>query len=227
MLKKAVAEFIGTWVLVLFGTGTAVFGKANGASDLAVAMAFGLSILAMIYSIAMVSGCHVNPAVSVAMYINNRLNLKGLITYLIAQVLGAICASYTLLSIIEDIGMDTSSLGQNNFGELSASGAFLVEVLLTFVFVLVVIVATGKHGNKNLAGVTIAFTLVLVHLLGVPLTGTSVNPARSIGPAVFVGGFAMSELWLFIIAPIIGGIIAAVIGRYIFGSEVEKHEKIK
>ncbi|EUJ30320.1 MIP channel s family protein [Listeria floridensis FSL S10-1187] len=219
-MKKAIAEFIGTFVLVLFGTGTAVLGGGiEGIGTPGIALAFGLSIVAMAYSIGTISGCHINPAVSIAMFINKRLSVKDLAIYIVAQILGAIVATLTLRTFLLSADLTTKNLGQNGFGSLSVSGAFLVEVILTFVFVLVILIVTGKKGNASFAGLVIGLTLVLIHLLGIPLTGTSVNPARSIGPALFAGGEALSQLWLFIIAPIVGGIIAAIVSRFAFDSE--------
>ncbi|MHC5253087.1 MIP family channel protein [Listeria kieliensis] len=220
MLKKALAEFIGTFTLVLFGTGTAVLGGGiEGVGTPGIALAFGLSIVAMAYSIGTISGCHINPAVSIAMFINKRMPLKELLIYLIAQILGGIVATLTLRTFLLTSSLPTDNLGQNGFGALSVSGAFLVEVILTFIFVLVVMAVTGKKGNTAFAGLAIGLTLTLVHLLGIPLTGTSVNPARSIAPALFVGQSALSELWLFIIAPILGGILAAFVSKFVLDSE--------
>ena len=220
MIKKAIAECIGTFVLVLFGTGTAVIGGGvEGIGILGMAMAFGLSIVAMAYSIATISGCHVNPAVSIAMFINKRMTAKELAYYVIAQILGALLGTVTLVTILKSSGMTLSNLGQNSFGNLGASGSFLVEFVLTFVFILVIMAVTGKKGITNLAGIVIGLTLVLVHLLGISLTGTSVNPARSLAPALFVGGEAISQLWVFIIAPILGGIAAAMVGKSLLNTE--------
>ncbi|KGL41836.1 aquaporin [Listeria newyorkensis] len=220
MSKKLFAEFIGTFVLVLFGTGTAVLGGGiEGIGTLGIAMAFGLSIVAMAYSIGTISGCHVNPAVSVAMFLNKRISGGELVGYVVAQVAGAIVGSVTLLSFLNLSDMSTKNLGQNGFGNIGAGGAFLVEAILTFVFVLVIIVVTGKKGNPAFAGLVIGLTLVLIHLLGIPLTGTSVNPARSIGPALFAGGEALSQLWVFIVAPIVGGLVAAIVGKFAMDSE--------
>ncbi|MBC1227511.1 MIP family channel protein [Listeria booriae] len=220
MSKKLFAEFIGTFVLVLFGTGTAVLGGGiEGIGTLGIAMAFGLSIVAMAYSIGTISGCHINPAVSVAMFLNKRISGSELVGYIVAQVVGAIVGTATLLSFLNLSDMSTKNLGQNGFGNISAGGAFLVEAILTFVFVLVIIVVTGKKGNPAFAGLVIGLTLVLIHLLGIPLTGTSVNPARSIGPALFAGGEALSQLWVFIVAPIVGGIVAAIVGKFALDSE--------
>ncbi|EEM15204.1 MULTISPECIES: aquaporin [Bacillus] len=220
MLKKGIAEFIGTFVLVLFGTGTAVLGGGiEGIGTLGIAMAFGLSIVAMAYSIGTISGCHVNPAVSIAMFVNKRMNAMELSYYLLAQVLGGLLGTATLVTILKSSNMSLDNLGQNAFGNLGLSGSFLVEFVLTFVFILVIIVVTGKKGNAQLAGLVIGFTLVLVHLLGIPLTGTSVNPARSLAPALFAGGEAVSQLWVFIVAPILGGIVAAIVGKFVLNTE--------
>lgn len=220
MIKKAIAECIGTFVLVLFGTGTAVIGGGvEGIGILGIAMAFGLSIVAMAYSIGTISGCHVNPAVSIAMFINKRMTAEELAYYVIAQILGALLGTVTLVTILKSSGMALNNLGQNSFGNLGASGSFLVEFVLTFVFILVIVAVTGKKGNANLAGIVIGLTLVLVHLLGISLTGTSVNPARSFAPALFAGGEAISQLWVFIIAPILGGIAAAMVGKSLLNTE--------
>ncbi|WP_010288979.1 MIP family channel protein [Kurthia massiliensis] len=219
-MNKMIAEVIGTFVLVLFGTGTAVLGGGiEGVGILGISMAFGLSIVAMAYCIGTVSGCHVNPAVSIAMFVNKRITASELVYYLIGQVIGGILGSLVLFAFLKLSDLPTTNMGQNSFGNLGAGGALLVEFILTFVFVLVIIVVTGKKGNANLAGLVIGFTLVLIHLLGIPLTGTSVNPARSLGPAIFAGGEALSQLWVFIVAPIVGGILAAIVGKTIFATE--------
>ncbi|WP_088825968.1 MIP family channel protein [Listeria goaensis] len=219
-MRKAIAEFIGTFVLVLFGTGTAVLGGGiEGIGIPGIALAFGLSIVAMAYSIGTISGCHINPAVSIAMFVNKRLSAKDLAVYIVAQILGAVVATLTLRTFLISSDLATTNLGQNGFGNLTASGAFLVETILTFVFVLVILIVTGKNGNAPFAGLVIGLTLVLIHLLGIPLTGTSVNPARSIGPALFAGGEALSQLWLFIVAPIVGGALAAIVSKFAFNSE--------
>ncbi|AOA03776.1 MIP channel s family protein [Carnobacterium maltaromaticum LMA28] len=220
MLKKGIAEFIGTFVLVLFGTGAAVLGGGiEGIGTLGIAMAFGLSIVAMAYSIGTISGCHVNPAVSIAMYVNKRLSFSELAYYIVGQVLGAVVATGVLKIILSTSDMAVTNLGQNSFGALGAGGAFLVEAILTFIFILVIIVVTGKHGSPEFAGLVIGLTLVLIHLLGIPLTGTSVNPARSFSPAIFAGGEALSQLWVFIVAPIVGGILAAITSKLLLDSE--------
>lgn len=221
-MKKGIAEAIGTFVLVLFGTGTAVLGGGiEGIGTLGIAMAFGLSIVAMAYSIGTISGCHVNPAVSIAMYLNKRISLTELIYYIVGQIVGAFAGSLVLRAILSSSDLSLDNLGQNGFGALGGTGAFLVEAILTFVFVLVIIAVTGKKGSPQFAGLVIGFTLVMIHLLGIPLTGTSVNPARSLAPAVLVGEEALSQLWVFIIAPIVGGILAAVVGKFLLDTEAE------
>lgn len=220
-MNKMVAEIIGTFVLVLFGTGTAVLGGGvDGVGILGISMAFGLSIVAMAYCIGTISGCHVNPAVSMAMFINKRITSTELGFYLAGQIIGALLGSLVLYTFLKLSDLPLTNFGQNSFGALGMGGALLAEFILTFVFVLVIIVVTGKNGNANLAGLVIGFTLVLIHLLGIPLTGTSVNPARSLAPAIFAGGEALTQLWVFIVAPIAGGILAAVIGKTMFDTEL-------
>lgn len=220
-MNKMVAEIIGTFVLVLFGTGTAVLGGGvDGVGILGISMAFGLSIVAMAYCIGTISGCHVNPAVSMAMFINKRITSTELAFYLAGQIIGALLGSLVLYTFLKLSDLPLTNFGQNSFGSLGMGGALLAEFILTFVFVLVIIVVTGKNGNANLAGLVIGFTLVLIHLLGIPLTGTSVNPARSLAPAIFAGGEALTQLWVFIVAPIVGGILAAVIGKAMFDTEL-------
>lgn len=222
-MNKMIAEIIGTFVLVLFGTGTAVLGGGiEGVGILGISMAFGLSIVAMAYCIGTVSGCHVNPAVSIAMFVNKRINATELGLYIVGQLIGAVLASLTLYYFLVQSSLPTTNFGQNSFGALGMGGAFVVELILTFVFVLVIIVVTGKQGNASLAGLVIGLTLVLIHLLGIPLTGTSVNPARSFGPALFAGGEALTQLWVFIVAPIVGGILAAIVGKFVFDTESGK-----
>ena len=215
-LKKCIAEFIGTFVLVLFGCGTAVvvgakiFGELSTAGYLTTALAFGLVIVAMAYSIGNVSGCHINPAVSIAMLIVKKLSVKDFIAYVIAQVLGAIAGSAVLLALV---GKE-NGLGENGLYNGNASLSFLVEVILTCVFILAVLGATAKKENASVAGLVIGGALTLVHILGIYFTGTSVNPARSLAPAIFVGGDALSCVWVFILAPLCGGILAAIIAKF-------------
>ncbi len=214
-LKKCIAEFIGTFVLVLFGCGTAVVvgakmsGELSTAGYLTTALAFGLVIVAMAYSIGNVSGCHINPAVSIAMLIVKKLSVKDFAAYVIAQVLGAIAGSAVLFALV---GKE-NGLGENGLYNGSIGLSFLVEVILTCVFVLAVLGATAKKENGPAAGLVIGGALTLVHILGIYFTGTSVNPARSLAPAIFVGGDALSCVWVFILAPLCGGILAAIIAK--------------
>lgn len=219
-MKKLIAEFIGTFILVLIGPGTAVLGGGiTGIGILGIASSFGSTIMALVYAIGSISGCHINPAVSIAMFVNKRIDLKNLIGYIVAQILGGILASFGLMIFLSSSKSPLTNFGQDGINNLTLSGALLVEIILTFIFVLVVITVTGKKGNPQLAGIAIGVGLLSVHLLGIPLTGTSVNPARSIGPALFAGGTALSQLWIFIVGPIIGGIIAALIAKFILESE--------
>lgn len=219
-MRKFFAEFIGTFILVLIGTGAAVLGGGiKGIGILGIACAFGISQLILVYVIGSISGCHINPAVSIAMFVNKRIDIKNLVGYIIAQVLGGIFASFILMLFLKSDKMPLNNFGQNGVNHLTVLGALLVEIVLTFIFVLSIMAVTGKKGNPQFAGITIGFALLCVHLVGIPLTGTSVNPARSIGPALFAGGAALSQLWIFLVAPIIGGIIAALVAKYALGSE--------
>ncbi|MBR3281055.1 MAG: MIP family channel protein [Clostridia bacterium] len=205
-------EFIGTCVLVLFGCGTAVFSGCsaeNGTGWILTALAFGLSIIAMAYVIGNVSGCHINPAVSLSMLIRGKMNIKEFLFYVIAQVLGAFAGAGLLYSFIALSGKEVTALGTNGFGNVGMWGAFLVEVILTFVFIYLINGVTSDETKSNCAGLMIGLTLTFVHILGIPLTGTSVNPARSLAPAVLLGGEALSQVWVFIIAPFVGSAIAA------------------
>lgn len=219
-IKKYFAEFIGTMVLVLFGCGSAaIAGSALG--TFGIAMAFGLSIIAMAYVIGGISGCHVNPAVSIAMLIDKRLSAKDFVGYVIFQVLGAVAGIALLALIINSTtlgGFAATGLGQNGYDAVSAvglnlPGALLVEIILTFVFVFTILGVTESEKTSAVAGIVIGLTLVFVHILGIPLTGTSVNPARSLAPALILGGLALQQVWVFIIAPLIGGSLAAFVYR--------------
>lgn len=221
IMKKYIAEMIGTMVLVLMGCGSAVFsGNAAGAvsegvGTLGVAFAFGLSVVAMAYTIGGVSGCHINPAITLGVFLSGRMNGKEAGMYMLFQVIGAIIASailYTLISVGANNGPTTT--GANSFGEGMMWQAFIAEAVFTFIFVLVVLGSTDeKKGAGNLAGLAIGLTLVLVHIVCIPVTGTSVNPARSIGPALFEGGEALSQLWLFIVAPFLGAVLSAYVWK--------------
>ncbi|WNY27832.1 Aquaporin Z 2 [Methanimicrococcus stummii] len=220
-VKKYLAEAIGTMVLVLFGCGSAaVAGSVLG--TFGIAMAFGLSIVAMAYVIGNISGCHVNPAVSIAMLIDKRLSPKDFIGYVAAQTVGAIIGISLLALIINSAdlgGFAVTGLGQNGFDDASAVGlsmigAIIVEIILTFVFVFTILGVTADEKKSAVAGIVIGLTLVFVHIMGIPLTGTSVNPARSLAPALFIGGLALQQVWVFIVAPLIGGSLAAVVYRF-------------
>ena len=220
-MKRYISELIGTMVLVLFGCGSAaIAGSILG--NLGIAMAFGLSIVAMAYVIGDVSGCHINPAVSIGMWIDGRMEAKDMIMYIIFQCIGAIIGIALLAAIINSApdlgGYLTTGLGQNGFGEaslvgLNVVGAILVEIILTFVFVFTVLGVTKKAENATVAGIVIGLTLAFVHIMGIPLTGTSVNPARSLAPALFIGGQALQQVWVFILAPIIGAVIAGLLHK--------------
>ena len=217
-MKKYLCEFIGTAVLVLFGCGTAVI---TGGGVFTVAMAFGLSIIAMAYVIGNVSGCHLNPAVSLAMFINKKMDVKEFVKYVIAQCLGAI-AGIGILALINACcsELNISNFGANAFGDETAIGinwfgAFIVEVILTFVFVYTILGVTSDEKKSSVAGIVIGLTLAFVHILGIPLTGTSVNPARSLGAALFSGAEAIAQLWVFILAPMAGSAVAAYAYKFL------------
>jgi aquaporin Z len=225
-MKKYLAEFIGTFALVLIGCGSAVIAGGN-IGYLGISFAFGLTLLVMVYAIGGISGCHINPAVTVAMLVGGKIKSKEAAGYIVVQCLGAIVAAAILLVIAlgqPDYSLAVNGLGQNGYAASSPGGfslvaCFVAEVVLTFLFLLVIFGSTSKKAPAGFAGIPIGFALVLVHIVGIPITGTSVNPARSFGPALFVGGDALSQLWLFILAPIIGGILAAIVWRYIFKTE--------
>ncbi len=222
-VRKLVAEFLGTAILVFAAVGTATLsfgfkfaGLSPSAGVVTTALAFGVVLVAMVYAIGPVSGCHINPAVTISMVISGRMKITEGIFYWVAQVAGGIAGAYSLYAVFEGSpiyskqkqGLGTDGYGAQSMIHLGQSGAFAAEVILTFIFVSVVLFATHKAAFTNFAGVAIGLGLTMVHLVGIPLTGTSVNPARSIGPALVVGGVALSQLWLFIVAPLLGGIIA-------------------
>lgn len=217
-MKKYIAELIGTFVLVFGGCGAAVLagGKIGFAG---VALAFGFSLLAMVYAIGPISGCHVNPAVTLGLLLSGKFDSKDVPGYVIAQILGAVIASAILLIVVKDTaagydpavgGFAANGFGAHSPGGYGVTAAFVAEVVLTFFLVFTVLGSTDLKAPVGFAGIPIGIVLVLIHLVGIPVTNTSVNPARSIGPALFVGGWALSQLWLFIIAPLIGAAIASV-----------------
>ena len=209
-MKKYIAECIGTAVLTLLGCGTAVFvGCGEPAGVVATAIAFGLSVVAMAYTVGAISGCHINPAITLGVALSGRMSWKDACGYWCGQVVGGIVGAAILFAICKVAGVEMG--GANGVANAGGPwGAVLVEVVATFLFVLVVLGTTDeKKGAGNLAGLAIGLTLILVHLVCINLTGTSVNPARSIGPALFVGGQALKDLWVFIVAPLVGGGLAA------------------
>ncbi len=227
-MKKYLAELIGTFVLVIGGCGSAVIAGGH-IGYLGIALAFGLTVLIMVYAIGRISGCHINPAITVAMWVAGKIKSKDAIFYIIFQCVGAIIAAAVLLAIAHGLhgySLDVNGLGQNGYGSHSPSGyslaaCFVFEAVFTALFLFVIFGSTHKAAPAGFAGIAIGLALTLIHLVGIPITGTSVNPARSLGPAVFVGGAALSQLWLFIVAPIVGAVVAAICWKAVF----EKEEK--
>lgn len=225
-MKKYVAEFIGTFVLVLFGCGSAaISGGIDGVLGvLGIAFAFGLSIVAMAYSIGNISGCHINPAVSLGVFLSGKMDAKDFGGYVVAQVLGGLAGAGVLKAIGAMCSPVITGLGTNGYGSasyvgLSMAGALIVEIILTFVFVLTILGVTSEEKFGNVAGLVIGLTLAFVHILGIPLTGTSVNPARSFGPAIFAGGEALAQVWVFLVGPLLGAAIAAFVWKALKNSK--------
>ena len=218
-IKKYIAECLGTLVLVVFACGAAIVtgcGTAAGgmAAYLTTALAFGLVIVAMAYSIGNISGCHINPAVSIAMLVSGKMGVKDFCGYVVAQFIGATAGAGILAYIFGTAGgFGTNAL----YGGVVKS--LVIEIILTFVFVIAILGVTSKVQNGAVAGIVIGLSLTLVHILGIGLTGTSVNPARSFGPALIKGGAALANVWVFIVAPLIGGVLAAVVYRFLAGNE--------
>lgn len=214
-MKVFIAELIGTLTLVLFGCGAAVLAGGD-VGQLGIAFAFGLSIVAMAYGIGPISGCHINPAVSFGAFVAGRLSLKEMGLYWAAQFIGAMIAAgilYLIASGRPGYDIAINGLGQNGFGpgylgEYGLMAAFIFEVVATFIFLVVILGSTSKGAPAGFAGISIGMTLVMIHIVGIQVTGVSVNPARSFGPALFVGGQALSQLWLFFVAPLIGAGLA-------------------
>lgn len=228
---KFIAELVGTFSLVLFGCGAAAVSGVDtiaglsGLGLLGISFAFGLAVVVMAYAIGGISGCHINPAITIAMLVAGKINMKDALAYIIAQLIGALLAAFVLMQILNGMAgfeMGEYALGSNGWGEnyqnnFNMTAAFIAEAVLTFLFLFVIFATTSKWGNSTMAGLAIGLTLVLIHLVAIPITGTSVNPARSFGPAVLAGGAALSQLWLFVVAPLVGGIVAAL-----FWKAVEK-----
>lgn len=228
LTSKFTAEMLGTMVLVLMGCGSAVIAGADGTTGvglLGIAFAFGLSVLAMVYAIGHISGCHINPAISIAMVVAGRMKAKEAMLYVIAQIVGAIIGAAVLYGIVSNqiAGFEIKpwALGSNGWGagylgQYNATAAFIAEFIFSFIFLMVILGATStKNINGGFAGIAIGLSLTLIHIVGIKITGVSVNPARSIGPALFAGGEALSQLWLFLVAPVLGGIFAAVVHGFL------------
>jgi aquaporin Z len=213
-MNKLIAEFIGTLTLVLFGCGAAVLGGEH-VGQLGIALAFGFAIVAMAYGIGPVSGCHVNPAVSLAVFVAGRMDAKDMVAYWVAQVLGALAGALILMIIAggTDGGLGQNGWGPGYLGEFGLGQALVFEIVMTALFVIVILGSTGAGASPGFAGLAIGITLAVIHIVGIQVTGVSVNPARSIGPAVFVGGQALAQVWLFIVAPAIGAVIGGLLFR--------------
>lgn len=219
-IRKYVAEFIGTCVLVLFACGTAVVvgcSTENGPGYLLTALAFGLVIVAMAYSIGNISGCHINPAVSIAMLVSGKMSVTDFIGYVIAQFAGATAGAALLMAFVGKDG----NLGANGLFKEDILLSLLIEVILTFVFVITILGVTSKEGYSSVAGLVIGLTLTLVHIFGIYFTGTSVNPARSFGPALFIGEDSLANVWVFIVAPLVGGVLAALVYKFLDSKKAE------
>jgi aquaporin Z len=225
MLKKTIAEFIGTFVLVLGGCGAAVLTAAfpeGGIGILGVALAFGLTVLTMAYTIGYISGGHMNPAVSIGLWAGKRFPVSELLPYIVAQVLGAVVGAGVLYLIatgqpnfdIQQSGFATNGYAEHSPGGYSLIAGLITEVVLTFIFLTIILGTTDKRAPKGFAPLAVGLGLTLVHLVGIPVTNMSVNPARSTGPAIFMGGAALGQLWLFWLAPIIGALLAGLVYRY-------------
>jgi aquaporin Z len=231
MTKRSAAEFVGTFWLVFGGCGSAVLAAAFpevGIGLMGVALAFGLTVLTMAYAIGHISGCHLNPAVSIGLWTGGRFPASELLAYIIAQVLGAITGAGILYLIASGkAGFDVSSgLASNGYGAHSPGGYSLMaglvaEVVLTFMFLIIILGATDRRAPQGFAPIAIGFGLTLIHLIGIPVTNVSVNPARSTGPAVFVGGWALEQLWLFWLAPIVGALLAGFVYTWLAGRSQE------
>lgn len=219
-LRRYVAELLGTFVLVFMGCGSAVL-AGSYIGFVGISFAFGLSVLAMAYAIGDISGCHINPAVSISMFAAGKMKLKDTLIYVMMQCLGAVIGSAALYVVATGrpgYSLSLNGLGQNGYETASPGGfsmisGFIAETILTFIFILVILGSTSEKAPKEFAGVSIGLSLVLIHLVGIPITGTSVNPARSLGPALIVGGIALNQLWLFWAAPFIGAVAAALVWR--------------
>jgi aquaporin Z len=230
LARSLAVEFLGTALLVLVGVGSAVAGLRTG-GPVVVALAFGLVLLALAYALGPVSGCHVNPAVTLGVLLSRGIGLTEAAGYWVAQFAGGIAGAAVLKLLVSGFGGvtdQTGSLGANNYGTtISLGGAFVLEALLTFVFVTVILLVTGRAAAPGFAGLAIGLTLAAVHMVAIPLTGTSVNPARSLGPALFAGGVPLRHVWLFIVAPLVGGAVAAAVAPLITVPRLREDEALE
>jgi len=234
--RSLLAEALGTALLVFFAVGTATltFGfKVTGSSDsagvVATALAFGLVLVVLVYGLGPISGCHVNPAVTIGFLVAKRITIADAVGYWVAQLVGGVVGAAGLYGVFhlssgwhKSVGLGADAFGRSSMIGAAAAGAFIAEVVLTFLFVFVILAVTRRAGNALVAGLVIGLALVLVHIVGIPVDGTSVNPARSIGPALFVGGTALSQLWVFIVAPLVGGTLSAVVYQFFYPEGEEK-----
>jgi aquaporin Z len=233
-MRKFTAELLGTFSLVLFGCGAAGIsgistGGPSGIGLLGISLAFGFAVIAMAYTIGGISGCHINPAITIAMLVAGKIKPDSAVRYILAQFIGATLAAgllYVIQSGAPGFQMSEWGLGSNGWGpgylkEYNTTSAFIAEAVLTFLFLIVIFATTSRLGNGGMAGLAIGITLVLIHLVAIPITGTSVNPARSFGPAIFAGGKALSQLWLFFAAPILGAVAAALVWKFGFEKDGE------
>ena len=231
-MKKYMAECIGTFSLVLFGCGSAAIAGIAGTGPsgiglLGISIAFGFAVVAMAYAIGGISGCHINPAVTIGVLVAGKIEMKDAIGYIVAQCIGAILGAGVLYLIrigqpgfvMKEWALASNGWGEGYLGEYNTMSAFIIELVMTFLFIFVILATTSKFGNGAMAGLAIGVTLMLIHLVTIPVTGTSVNPARSLGPAIFAGGKALAQLWLFFVAPITGAVLAAAAWRFGFEKE--------
>ncbi len=222
-MKKSLAEFIGTFWLVFGGCGSALLAAGYpvlGIGFVGVALAFGLTVLTIAYSLGHISGAHLNPAVTLGLFAGGRISAKDIAPYIVAQILGGLAAAGLLYVIVTGNGSAIGNFAANGYGEHSPGGynlvsAFVTEFILTFMFLIIILGATDDAAPKGFAGIAIGLALTLIHLVSIPVTNTSVNPARSISQAVFVGGWALSQLWLFIVAPIAGAMLAGIAYKFL------------
>lgn len=220
-MREFWAELLGTFCLVFFAVGSAVYGIET-IGFVGVALAFGLVLLALAYAVGPVSGCHVNPAVTLGALLAKRIDAATAVKYWIAQFIGGIAGAAMLkfMTTAGDVHDQTGALGANGYGAtVNLGGAITIEVFLTFLLVFTVLAVTSKRGETPVAGAAIGLVLAIIHLVGIPLTGTSVNPARSLGPALFAGGEALEQVWVFILAPLVGGLLAAVVQPLLYAHE--------